>query len=158
MAGIAHCLCAQYAGRTYECGRRRTGLILLRNRWRSTTGLIVSPPTEAECSTACGSTRASARTFRCSVTSSEHICFPSSFRHGARLIGRWETDDGRVVAVWEYDDRAAYERIEAAVRADPDSEKARQQRARLPPLINTQHEVFMTSTVGPHAARPEKCS
>ena len=38
---------------------------------------------------------------------------PVQLRHGARLIGRWETDDGRVVAVWEYDDRSAYERIEA---------------------------------------------
>jgi len=26
---------------------------------------------------------------------------PIQQRHGARLIGRWETDDGRVVAVWE---------------------------------------------------------
>src|SRR5215467_11548109 len=45
---------------------------------------------------------------------------PIQQRHGARLIGRWETDDGRVVAVWEYDDRAAYQRIESAVRKDPD--------------------------------------
>jgi hypothetical protein len=32
------------------------------------------------------------------------------------------------VAIWEYDDRAAYERIEAAVRSDPDSRKAQQHR------------------------------
>jgi hypothetical protein len=44
---------------------------------------------------------------------------PVQLRHGARLIGRWETEDHRVVAIWEYDDRATYERIEAAVRADP---------------------------------------
>jgi len=72
---------------------------------------------------------------------------PVQLRHGARLIGRWETDDGRVVAVWEYDDRAAYERIEAAVRADPDSVKAQQRRSGLPPLITAQQETFMTSTV-----------
>jgi len=60
--------------------------------------------------------------------------------HGARPIGRWETDDGRVVAVWEYDDGAAYERIEAAVRSDPDSLKARQRRSRLPRLITGQQE------------------
>ena len=65
---------------------------------------------------------------------------PVQLRHGARLIGRWETEDGRVVAVWEYDDRAAYERIEAAVRTDPDSLKARQTRAELPPLITAQEE------------------
>jgi hypothetical protein len=68
-------------------------------------------------------------------------------RHGARLVGRWETEDGRVVAVWEYDDRAAYERIEVAVRGDPDSLRARQRRAELPPLITEQEEVFMSATV-----------
>lgn len=71
---------------------------------------------------------------------------PVQLRHGARLIGRWETEDGRVVAVWEYDDRAAYECIEAAVRADPDSVKARRLRAELPPLITAQEETFMTAT------------
>jgi hypothetical protein len=71
---------------------------------------------------------------------------PVQLRHGARLIGRWETDDGRVVAVWEYDDRPAYERIEAAVRADPDSRTAQQRRAELPPLITAQEETFMTPT------------
>jgi hypothetical protein len=27
---------------------------------------------------------------------------PVQLRHGARLVGRWETEDGRVVAIWEY--------------------------------------------------------
>jgi hypothetical protein len=71
---------------------------------------------------------------------------PVQLRHGARLVGRWETADGRVVAVWEYDNRAAYERIEAAVRRDPDSVQARQHRAELPPLITAQQETFMVST------------
>jgi hypothetical protein len=71
---------------------------------------------------------------------------PVQLRHGARLVGRWETEDTRVVAVWQYDDRAAYERIEQAVRQDPDSHRAQEHRARLPPLINTQEEVFMHST------------
>lgn len=72
---------------------------------------------------------------------------PVQARHGARLVGRWETEDGRVVAVWEYDDRQACERIEAAVRADPDSRRARDRRAELPPIIVSQEEVFMVSTV-----------
>lgn len=72
---------------------------------------------------------------------------PVQLRHGARLIGRWETEDHRVVAIWEYDDRAAYERIEAAVRADPDSQRAQEHRAGLPALIATAEEVFMFSTV-----------
>lgn len=60
---------------------------------------------------------------------------PVHLRHGARLAGRWETEDCRVVAIWEYDDRAAYERIEAAVRADPGSRRAQQRRAELPALM-----------------------
>ncbi len=72
---------------------------------------------------------------------------PVQLRHGARLVGRWEAEDGRVVAVWEYDDRAAYERIDAAVRSDPDSLRAQQYRAGLPPLITAQEESFMASTV-----------
>jgi hypothetical protein len=72
---------------------------------------------------------------------------PVQLRHGARLVGRWEAENGRVVAVWEYDDRSAYERIEMAVRGDPDSRRARQHRATLPPLISGQKETFMTSTL-----------
>lgn len=71
---------------------------------------------------------------------------PVQLRHGARLVGRWETEDGRVVAVWEYDDRAAYERIEAAVRTDPASRRAQEHRATLPALMTATEEVFMTST------------
>ena len=72
---------------------------------------------------------------------------PLQQRHGARLVGRWETDDGRVVAVWEYDDRAAYQRIESAVRRDPDLILAQQHRALLPPIITSKEEVFMSSTL-----------
>jgi hypothetical protein len=72
---------------------------------------------------------------------------PVQLRHGARLVGRWEADDSRVITVWEYDDRAAYERIDAAVRSDPDSSIAAQHRAELPPLIKATDEFFMTSTV-----------
>jgi hypothetical protein len=52
-----------------------------------------------------------------------------------------------VVAIWEYDDRAAYERIEAAVHADPDSQRAREHRAGLPALMTTTEEIFMSPTV-----------
>jgi hypothetical protein len=69
---------------------------------------------------------------------------PVQLRHGARLVGRWQTEDGRVVAIWEYDDRPAYERIEAAVRADPGSRRAQEHRARLPLLMTATEEVFMS--------------
>ncbi len=60
---------------------------------------------------------------------------------------RWETDDQEVIAVWEYDDMAAYERIDAAVRADPESVKAQKQRSTLGPLFTERHETFARSTV-----------
>jgi hypothetical protein len=70
---------------------------------------------------------------------------PIQERHGARLVGRWETEDGRVVAVWEYDDREAYERIDAAVRADPASAQAHRLRSTLGTLFTDRDEVFMSS-------------
>lgn len=72
---------------------------------------------------------------------------PVQLRHGARLVGRWEAADGRVVAVWAYDDRETYERIEAAVRSDPDTTRAMQRRSELPALITAQDETFMVSTL-----------
>jgi hypothetical protein len=72
---------------------------------------------------------------------------PVQVRHGARLVGRWETDDAEVIAVWEYDDKAAYDRIDAAVRADPDSAKAREHRNTLGQLFTEKHETFARSTV-----------
>lgn len=72
---------------------------------------------------------------------------PVQLRHGARLTGRWQTDDHRVVAVWEYDDHLAYERIDAAVRDDPDTHRARQERLRLPALFTAKEETFMSSTL-----------
>ena len=81
---------------------------------------------------------------------------PVQLRHGARLVGRWETEDGRVVAIWEYDDRAAYEHIEAAVRADPDSRRAQEHRLQLPALMTATEETLMSSTIEPVPAPGEK--
>ena len=72
---------------------------------------------------------------------------PIQLRHGARLIGRWETEDARVVAVWEYDSMAAYNHIQEAVRKDPASARARAFRDSLPPIFTESEEVFMKSTV-----------
>ena len=76
----------------------------------------------------------------------DHL-LPIQVRHGARLIGRWETDDQEVIAVWEYDDRAAYERIDAAIRADPASVEAQQRRRAGEPFFTEMHESFARSTV-----------
>ncbi|MBY8855494.1 NIPSNAP family protein [Nocardia sp. CA2R105] len=70
---------------------------------------------------------------------------PVEVRHGARLVGRWETDDGRVVAVWEYDDRESYEHIQAEVAADPATRWAEELRRELPPFFTERDEVFMRS-------------
>ena len=78
---------------------------------------------------------------------------PVQVRHGARLVGRWETDDEEVIAVWEYDDMAAYERIDAAVRADPDSVRAQEQRNTVGPLFTEKHEAFARSTVDSTSAQ-----
>ena len=72
---------------------------------------------------------------------------PVQRRHGARLVGRWATDDGEIVAVWEYDDEQAYERIRAAVAADPDSARAQQVRKTIGTLFSAVHESFAKSTV-----------
>lgn len=87
----------------------------------------------------------------------DHL-LPVQLRHGARLVGRWQTDDARVVAVWEYDDQAAHDRIDAAVRADPDTRAALQLRRTLPELFTGVEEVFMTDTTAhrplPHPRTP----
>lgn len=76
----------------------------------------------------------------------EHL-LPIQVRHGARLVGRWETDDHEVIAIWEYADIAAYERVAAAVRADPDSAAAQRHRETLGPLFTEAHETLARSTV-----------
>ena len=43
--------------------------------------------------------------------------------------------------MWEYDDRAAYRRIESAVRQDPDLILAQTHRALLPPVVTSREEV-----------------
>jgi len=80
----------------------------------------------------------------------EHL-LPTQQRQGARLVGRWETEESRVVAVWEYDDEASYRRIEAAVRADPATVNAWEVREQLPDFFTSRDEVLMHSTLQEHA-------
>lgn len=75
---------------------------------------------------------------------------PVQLLHGARLIGRWQTEDDRVVAIWEYDSDDEYRRIDEAVRADPEFIAAqRHRRAALPSFFTVREEVLMHSTVPP---------
>ncbi len=76
----------------------------------------------------------------------EHL-LPTQLRHGAQLVGRWSTDDDRVVAIWKYDSGNHYERIQKLVALDPATGRAQAARATLPPLFTTMTETFMTSTL-----------
>ena len=75
----------------------------------------------------------------------EHL-LPTQLRHGAQLIGRWSTYDGRVIAIWKYESRADYERIQEVVTLDPATARAQAVRATLPRLFTAMTETFMTST------------
>jgi len=72
---------------------------------------------------------------------------PNQMKHGARLVGRWQTEDDRIVAIWAYDSREAYERIEDAVRRDPLAAEARSIRESLPRLYERMEETFTIPTV-----------
>lgn len=73
---------------------------------------------------------------------------PNQLKHGARLVGRWVTEAGdEIVALWEYDSREAYERIEAAVRADPMAARAQARRKELGDLFLESRQDFLSSTV-----------
>jgi hypothetical protein len=72
---------------------------------------------------------------------------PVQQRHGARLVGRWATEDSRVIAVWEYDSWDDYLRIANAVKEDPDSVAAEMFRESLPSLFSDREETFMTDTL-----------
>ena len=78
---------------------------------------------------------------------------PVQERHGARLVGRWETEDDRVVAVWEYDSPDHYRRVQAGVAADPDATAAQEYRRQLPTLATQSEEFFMRSTMTSPADR-----
>jgi len=72
---------------------------------------------------------------------------PVQLKYGARIIGRWQTNDFRIVAVWEYDDLESYEHIQAQVRIDSGSIAAQEHRKSLPQMAYEQEEVFMTNTI-----------
>lgn len=52
---------------------------------------------------------------------------PVQQRYGARLVGRWQTEDGsHIAALWVYDSLEQYEQIQIKVSSDPDSIKAQE--------------------------------
>lgn len=63
---------------------------------------------------------------------------PVQLKYGARIVGRWQTSDFRIVAIWEYDDEESYESIQARVRVDSDSIAAQAYRKTLPQMAYEQ--------------------
>jgi hypothetical protein len=82
------------------------------------------------------------------MSSSVSACCRCSFitAPGWRGVGRPRMTGS--VAVWECDDRQAHERIDAAVRVDPPAQRAQERRARLPEMLTSTDETFMSSMVG----------
>lgn len=74
---------------------------------------------------------------------------PVQQRYGAVLIGRWASDDSKVVfALWAYESTAAYHAIQSQVSRDPDSVAAQAyRREQLEPLFTETEEWLMSSTV-----------
>ena len=75
----------------------------------------------------------------------EHL-LPIQRRHGARLVGRWEAEDHRVIAIWEYENREEFQRIHREVRDDPDTAVAQEIRRTLGPLFVEKDDTFMVGT------------
>ena len=74
---------------------------------------------------------------------------PVQQRYGAKLVGRWASDDGAViVALWVYESSDAYETIQQQVSLDPGSALAQSyRREHLEPLFTETEEWLMTSAV-----------
>ncbi len=74
---------------------------------------------------------------------------PVQQRYGARLVGRFQTDDGlQIIAVWVYQSCDHYKKVQRLVVEDADSIAAQEYRRQvLDPLFAETDESFMTSTV-----------
>ncbi len=74
---------------------------------------------------------------------------PIQRKHGAKLVGRWQTEDrGEIVMLWAYDSKESYEAVANRVATDPDSIAAQEYRQRhLDLLYTSMEEKFLVSTV-----------
>jgi hypothetical protein len=69
--------------------------------------------------------------------------------HGAKLVGRWQTEDGSCIfALWVYDSAQHYKTVQEKVSSDPDALEAQAFRKREPdPLFTEKEDFLLTSTV-----------
>ncbi|MAE66972.1 MAG: hypothetical protein CMJ18_22155 [Phycisphaeraceae bacterium] len=77
----------------------------------------------------------------------EHV-HPVHVKHGARFIGRWQTEDDRIVVIWEYDSVEECERIQKAVHDDPALVATDTKRKSSGLLGADREEILMTPTGG----------
>lgn len=70
---------------------------------------------------------------------------PAYVRHGAKLMERRVTADGRIMAVWEYESRQAHEEIEERFAQDEVHVKAREYLSRVGPLFVEKGEAFFAT-------------
>jgi 8-oxo-dGTP diphosphatase len=72
---------------------------------------------------------------------------PNQLTHGASLVGRWVNESKtEILAMWAYQNRAHFERVDAAIRESEHHKTAQSFRKTLPPLFETSSEDFMEST------------
>ncbi|HZC26412.1 MAG TPA: hypothetical protein VE287_05270 [Actinopolymorphaceae bacterium] len=74
---------------------------------------------------------------------------PIREKYGARLVGRWQTDDEvEVLSIWAYESREAAEEIDELVNGDRATAEAQEFQERyLEPLYHEQVETPLYSTV-----------
>lgn len=73
-----------------------------------------------------------------------HYLLPNQLKHGAKLIGRWVSEDqSEIEAIWEYESKAAYDRIEEQVRNDDLHLQAQERRQELGELYTESKQDFM---------------
>lgn len=81
----------------------------------------------------------------------EHL-LPNQRKHGARLVGRWVTEDRtEIMALWEYRNHEEYAAIERAVQADPMHAAAQARRTESEPLHESARQDLLTETGAYHS-------
>lgn len=75
---------------------------------------------------------------------------PVHLEHGARFVGRWTTEDGRLVVLWEYDSHSECLRIQEAVARDPRTLDRGSRRTR-DGLLQVEREEWLLTPTAPSA-------
>ena len=70
---------------------------------------------------------------------------------GARLVGRWLTDDRCLVVIWEYDSEKHCQDVLSSVKNDPELIRSTAMREASGTAAADRKEVFMRSTIEPES-------